>query len=66
MSDISKVDKNFKVETKTEKDDIEFYNADSELFEIFSVYKKEPWMIAILPISALHQWQLLFVRCLVK
>lgn len=41
MSDISKVDKNFSVNTKIEKDDIEFLSADSECFEIFGVFREK-------------------------
>ena len=33
MSNISNIDKNFKVETTIEQDDIVFYNADDERFE---------------------------------
>ncbi len=41
MNDISKVDKNFIVKTKIEKDDIEFISADSECFEIFGIFKED-------------------------
>ena len=41
MSDISKVDKNFKVDTKISAEDIEFINADSEVFEIFGIFKAD-------------------------
>ena len=41
MSNISKIDKNFKVETTIEQDDIVFYNADDERFEIFGIFKED-------------------------
>ena len=41
MSNISNIDKNFKVETTIEQDDIVFYNADDERFEIFGIFKED-------------------------
>ena len=35
--DISKIDKNFKLQTKIERDDIVFYNCCEDIFEIFGV-----------------------------
>lgn len=40
MSDISKIDKNFVVETNIEKDDIRFYNADESPFGIYGVFRE--------------------------
>lgn len=41
MSDISNVDKNFKIDTKLNKGDIKFYNALEEPFVIYGVYYEE-------------------------
>ena len=38
MSDISKIDKNFKIETKIEKSDIKFHNVLTSPFKIHGVY----------------------------
>ena len=38
MSDISKIDSNFKVETNIKEKDIKFYNANQAPFEIFGVF----------------------------
>lgn len=38
MSDISKIDKNFIVDTKIDKDDIKFYNVNEEPFKVYGVY----------------------------
>ncbi|MBQ3124747.1 MAG: hypothetical protein IJC09_04930 [Clostridia bacterium] len=38
MSKITEVDKNLKIETKIEKDDIVFYNALEEPFKIYGIY----------------------------
>ncbi|MBE7046438.1 MAG: hypothetical protein E7396_03380 [Ruminococcaceae bacterium] len=40
MFDISKIDANFKVETKIEKEDIKFYDADDVPFKIYGVYRE--------------------------
>ena len=40
MFDISKIDSNFKVETKIEKDDIKFYNIDEAPFKIYGIFKE--------------------------
>lgn len=40
MFDISKIDSNFIVETKIEKDDIKFYNADEVPFKIYGVKRE--------------------------
>lgn len=40
MFDISKIDANFKVETKIEKDDIKFYDADDVPFKIYGVKRE--------------------------
>jgi len=39
MNDISKIDKNFKIETKIDKPDIKFYDAKCSLFDIYGLYK---------------------------
>ncbi len=50
--DISKLDKNFKVETKIQKDDIVFYNVEQKPFEIYGVefsdgmYRRMPEEVA--------------------
>lgn len=41
MSDISQIDKNFKVETKIDKDDIKFYDPLLSPFKIYGVYKED-------------------------
>ena len=41
MNDFSKVDKNFIVETKIEKEGIKFYNCLSEPFKIYGVYYED-------------------------
>ena len=41
MSNIAKIDKNFKVETNIEKSDIRFYNARVEPFKIYGVYHED-------------------------
>ncbi len=41
MSDFSKIDKNFVVETKIEKEGIKFYNCLSEPFKIYGVYYED-------------------------
>ena len=38
MNDISKIDKNFKIETKIDKPDIKFYDAKCGLFDIYGLY----------------------------
>lgn len=38
--DISKIDKNFKVETKIERDGLTFYNIDQAPFKIYGVYRE--------------------------
>jgi len=40
MFDSSKIDANFKVETKIEKEDIKFYDADDVPFKIYGVYRE--------------------------
>ena len=40
MKNIAEVDKNFKVETNIDKPDIKFYNAESEPFEIYGIFKE--------------------------
>jgi len=40
MSDISKIDSNFAVVTKIEKEDIKFYNIDDEPFKIYGVFRE--------------------------
>ena len=40
MFDISKIDKNFKVETNIEKDDIKFYSIEEEPFKIYGIFKE--------------------------
>jgi len=40
MSDISKIDKNFVVETKIEKEDIKFYDADELPFKIYGLMRE--------------------------
>ena len=39
MSFISKIDKNFKIETKIDKPDIKFYNVKSGIFDVYGLYK---------------------------
>lgn len=39
MADIEKIDKNFKIETKIEKENIKFYNCLEEPFEVFGLIK---------------------------
>ena len=41
MSDFSKVDKNFVVETKIEKEGIKFYNCLAEPFKVYGVYYED-------------------------
>lgn len=41
MFDITKVDKNFIVQTEIKKDDIRFYNIDNTPFKIYGVYKQD-------------------------
>ncbi len=41
MKTIADIDKNFKVETKIDKEDIKFYDAESEPFELYGIYKDE-------------------------
>lgn len=41
MARIEDIDKNFKIETKIEKEGLKFYNALSEPFEIYGVYMEE-------------------------
>lgn len=41
MSKISEIDKNFKVETKLNKNDIRFYNARVEPFKIYGIYHED-------------------------
>ena len=40
MKDISKVDKNFIVKTKIDKEDIKFYNAEEKPFELYGVVRE--------------------------
>ena len=40
MTSIEKVDKNFKVETNIQKDDIKFYNPEEKPFKIYGVFKE--------------------------
>ena len=40
MRDVSKVDQNFFVNTKIDKNDIHFYSADEEPFKIYGVFKE--------------------------
>ena len=40
MSDISKIDKNFEVKTKIEKDDVKFYNIEDTPFEIYGLMRE--------------------------
>ena len=40
MFDISNVDKNFRIETEFQKEDIKFYNADEEPFGIHGVFRE--------------------------
>jgi hypothetical protein len=40
MTDISKIDKNFAVVTKIEKQDIKFYKIDDAPFKIYGVFKE--------------------------
>lgn len=39
MKSIADIDKNFKVDTKINKEDIKFYDADSAPFKIYGIYK---------------------------
>ena len=39
MSDIAKIDKAFRVETKIEKEDIVFYSADADCISLYGVYR---------------------------
>ena len=41
MSDIAKIDKAFRVETKIEKEDIVFYSADADCIGLYGVYRSE-------------------------
>ncbi|MBE7054103.1 MAG: hypothetical protein E7391_07520 [Ruminococcaceae bacterium] len=41
MSNIEKIDKNFKVETKIQKDDIVFYNPLEKPFKIYGIFKED-------------------------
>ena len=41
MLDISKVDKNFKIETKINKEDIKFFSIDEAPFKIYGVFKED-------------------------
>ena len=41
MFDISKVDKNFKIESKIAKNDIKFYNIDELVFRVYGVFKEK-------------------------
>lgn len=40
MNNIAEVDKNFKVETNIDKDDIKFYNAEFTPFNIYGIFKE--------------------------
>ena len=40
MSDLSKIDKNYKIETKIKKDDIKFHSVDEEGFQIHGIFKE--------------------------
>ncbi|MBQ7959596.1 MAG: hypothetical protein IJ285_00060 [Clostridia bacterium] len=40
MFDVSKIDSNFAIETKIEKDDIKFFSIDNEPFKIYGVFKE--------------------------
>ena len=37
---IANVDKNFKIITKIEKDDIEFYSVDEDPFKLYGVFRE--------------------------
>lgn len=41
MHDISKIDKNFVVKTKIEKDDINFYTVDEAPFKVYGVFREK-------------------------
>ena len=41
MKNISEIDKNFKIETNIQKDDIRFYNVKSEPFAIYGVFHED-------------------------
>jgi len=41
MSDISKIDKNFKIETKLNKNDIKFYNVLEHPFKVYGVFYED-------------------------
>ena len=40
MIDISKIDRNFVIETGIDKDDIKFYNVDESPFKIYGVFRE--------------------------
>ncbi len=40
MTDISKIDKNFKIETKVKRDGLKFYSADEATFKIYGVFRE--------------------------
>ena len=40
MKDLSKIDKNFKIETKIEKQGIRFYSIEESPFKIYGVFKE--------------------------
>ena len=40
MVDISKIDKNFEVKSKIEKDDIKFYDVDESPFKVYGIFKE--------------------------
>lgn len=39
MQDITKVDKNFVIQSKVQKEDVRFYNVDGEPFAVYGVYR---------------------------
>lgn len=41
MKTIADIDKNFKVESKIDKEDIKFYDAESKPFQLYGIYKEE-------------------------
>lgn len=40
MSDISKIDKNFAINTNIDKDDIKFYNVSEKPFKVYGVFRE--------------------------
>ena len=41
MFDISKIDSNFAIETKLDKEDIKFHNIDNPPFKIYGIFKED-------------------------